>query len=196
MVKKNSYKQALKKLLLGQFGAAMLGIMTSLPTMTISDDNKYGNLLGIATTVLAVFFFMYLQYTAIWDIAAKDKLAIDGGRMTEDRLFGLKAALLANIPTYAFAVLSIIFKSLYILTDVKAIGEIFNLPYIVNVVWNYMYHGLILLCSPGAEAIKKWITIPYLALFILLTVPSLVTCHIAYGMGLKGKRIFPEKKKD
>ena len=193
---KSSYKTALKKLLLGQFGAAMLGIMTSMPTISLSGDNRYGDLLGLATTVLAVVFLLYIQYTAMWDIGAKDKLAIDGGRMKEDIYFGAKAAVFASIPTFILTFLSIVFKSLYLITKVKVFGDIFNISYAVDLIWNYMYHGILMIFSPGPDTVESWISLPYLALFFFLTVPSIVFRYLAYRMGLKGKRLFPERKKD
>ena len=190
---KYSYSTHMRKLILSQFGAAVLAIMTSMPTMTISEDNSYGDLLGIATTVLAVVFFMYLQYTAVWEIAAKDKIAIDGGRMNEDKLRGLKAALLANIPTYAFVTLSIVFKAIFLITDVKGIGLCSDIFYALELFWNYMYHGFLVMLVPKATS---WVSLLYFAAFAAFTIPSLLCCYIAYNQGLKVNRIFPEKKKN
>lgn len=190
---KYSYAVHLKKLLLGQFGAAMLGIMTSMPTLSLG-ENKYGSLLGLATTFLAIFFFLYIEYTAIWDIAAKDKIAIDGERMKKDLFVGAKAAILASIPTYTLAILSMIFKSLYLLTEANWVGTIANITYAIELIWNYMYHGILVLLVP--ESAYSWSSVLYLAVFILLTIPSIITCLFAYRIGLKGKRIIPEKKKN
>ncbi|MBE6586844.1 MAG: hypothetical protein E7647_00350 [Ruminococcaceae bacterium] len=188
--RKYSYKIPLRKLILSQFGAAMLGIMTSMPTISISS----GHTLDIITSSLAVAFLLYLQYTAIWDIAAKDKIAIDGGRLREDKLFGLKAALFANIPTYALAVISIALRGIYLLTHADWVGAISTATYGAELLWNFMYHGYLSLLIPGQP--DSPIFLAYLASFILITVPSLITCLIAYNQGLKGKRILPEKKKD
>ncbi len=190
---KYKYSVHLKKLILAQFGAAMLAIMTSMPTITLA-DGKYGTLLGIATTLLAIVFYLYLQYTAIWDIAAKDKLAIDSNRMEKDDLRGLKAALFANIPTYVLAVLSIILKALYLIAEAEWIGLGSDIFYAVELLWNYMYHGFLVLLVPASNT--SWLSVLFLAAFIILTVPSLITCLIAYRMGLAGKRILPEKKKN
>ena len=187
---KYSYSTAIRKLILAQFGAAILAIMTSLPTITITSN---GTLLGIATTILALVFYFYLQYSAIWDIAAKDKLAIDGKRMTNDSKRGLKAALLANIPTYILVVLSVVFKAVHLFTDIKVVGLCFNIAYAAELFWNYMYHGLLVLIVPDA---KSALSLLYFASFAILTIPSLICCFIAYKMGLKGKHIFPEKKKN
>lgn len=189
--RKYSYKTPLKKLILAQFGAAMLAIMTSMPTVTIGDS---GRTLEIITSALAVFFLLYLQYTAVWDIAAKDKIAIDGGRLREDKLIGLKSALLANIPTYAISLIAIVFRGIYLISDSNLIGTFSTATYAADLLWNYMYHGALVLIIPSSP--NSPLFLAYLSSFILFTAPSLITCFIAYNQGLRGKRIIPEKKKD
>ncbi len=189
--RKYNYKLPLKKLILAQFGAAMLGIMTSMPTVSIANG---GHALDLATSTLAVAFLLYLQYTAMWDIGAKDKIAIDGGRLRCDKLLGLKAALLANLPTYILCALSIIFKGIHLLTSVDAIGACATATYGAELLWNYMYHGYLVLIVPKEPNSAMFIL--YLAAFAALTIPSLLTSFIAYNRGVKGIRIIPEKKKD
>lgn len=189
--RKYNYKLPMKKLILAQFGAAMLGIMTSMPTVSIANG---GHALDLATSTLAVAFLLYLQYTSVWDIAAKDKIAIDGGRLRCDKLVGLKAALLANLPTYVVCVISIIFKALHLLTNVDWIGACATATYGAELLWNFMYHGYLVLIIPSEPNSPAFLL--YLAAFAVLTVPSLLVSYIAYNQGLKGKRIIPEKKKD
>lgn len=190
------YSAAVKKLILTQFGSTIMAIMISMPTATSPEDGVLStgaNILSITTTVLALMFFFYIQYTAMWDIAAKDKLAIDGNRMIKDENIGLKASLLANIPTYAFAMLCIIFRAIFLLTEANAIGLCSDITYAIELIWNYMYHGFLVLIVPSMDS---YLSLLYFASFALFTIPSLICCLIAYRMGLKGKRIFPEKKKD
>lgn len=188
--RKYSYSTPLKKLILSQFGAAMLGIMTSMPTMTIADS---GRTLGLLTSALAVAFLLYLQYTAMWELAAKDKIAIDGARLREDKLLGLKAAFFANLPTMGLAVIAIAFKGLHLLTDASWTNSVYTVAYAAVLMWNYMYHGVLSLIVPNSPASPIFLL--YLASFIILTAPSMICSLVAYRMGLSGKRIFPEKKK-
>ena len=181
----------MKKLILAQFGAAMLGIMTSMPTISLANG---GHTLDLLTSSLSVAFLLYLQYTAIWDIAAKDKIAIDGNRLREDKLVGVKAALLANLPTYILCVLSIILKGIHLLTNVDAIGAASSAVYGAELLWNYMYHGYLVLIVPSQP--NSPVFLAYLAAFAALTIPSILISYIAYNRGLKGIRIIPEKKKD
>ncbi len=189
--RKYNYKQPFKKLILAHFGAAMLGIMTSMPTISLANG---GHTLDLITSSLSVAFLLYLQYTAIWDIAAKDKIAIDGGRLREDKLTGLKAALLANLPTYILCALSIISKGIHLLTEVDVIGACATATYGAELIWNYMYHGYLVLIVPSEPSSPMFLL--YLAAFAALTIPSLLISAIAYNRGLRGMRIIPEKKKD
>ena len=78
-----------KKLMLNQFGGAMLGIMLSSATMQ-------SDMLNFLTSILAIIFYLFLQYTAIWEIGAKDQIRVNGGRAAENKWQGLRIALLAN----------------------------------------------------------------------------------------------------
>ena len=187
--RKYSYKTPIKKLILAQFGAAMLAIMTSMPTVTLGDG---GRTLEVVTSAIAVFFLLYLQYTAMWDIAAKDRISIDGGRLKEDKLVGLKSALLASIPTYVITFIAIALRGIFLLSKADAIGSVSTITYAADLLWNYMYHGVLVLFVPSSP--NSPLFLAYLATFIALTAPSLITCYIAYNQGLKGKRILPEKK--
>ena len=189
--RKYRYSTPLKKLILSQFGAAMLGIMTSMPTLTISDS---GYTLGLLTSALSVAFLLYLQYTAMWELAAKDRIAIDGGRLREDKSLGLKAAFFANVPTMGLALIAIAFKGLHLLTEAGWANSVYTVAYAADLMWNYMYHGLLIFIVPESPASPLFLL--YLASFILLTLPSMICCLLAYRMGLSGKRIIPEKKKE
>ncbi len=187
--RKSSYGTLVKKMMLSQFGAAMLGIMISIPTV---EPNIY---LEITTSSFAALFYMYILYTSVWDVAAKDKLAIDGGRLKEDKFKGLKASLIANAPTLAIGFISIVGRALNgafrfgWATDVAAISSS------VGLLWNSMYIGFINIFNPGAGN-GNWALIRFSLLFFAVTVPALIACHLAYNAGLAGKRIIPEKKKN
>lgn len=190
MAKKNSYKLPMKKLILAQFGAAILGLMMNLPTSTLTNSK----LLDLITSIIAILFFLYIQFTAMWDIGAKDKIAIDGGRMDEDPLYGFKAAFMANIPNYILAFVCVSAKALFVLSDILWAESASFMTYLVSLLWNGMYIGVLeCLVPPQNDGL---LSVAYMCLFFVITIPSLLTCFFAYRMGLKGTRIFPEKKKN
>lgn len=187
---KYSYSTAMRKLILGQFGAAVLGIMLSVPTTNFAN----GALLDVCTSLLAIAFYLYIQYTAVWDIAAKDKLAIDAGRKEADTLIGLKAGLLANIPNFIIGGICLIFKCVAVFFDAlwaDKIAWIFN---IIERLWHGMYAGIFVTVQTAVKG--EAASALYMVIYLLATIPAILTCFVAYRMGLKGKRVFPEKKKN
>jgi len=185
---KYKYAPLVKKLIIFQFGAAVLGFMLSLSTTAIPG----GAMLDLCTSLLAIAFYLYIQYTGVWDIAAKDKIAIDGGRMSEDRFTGLKAALLANIPNFILAFICIAMRIVSITFTLPWADTVAAMCYGITRMWSGMYNGIFVILLP--KTYDDIASVLYMFLLLAVTIPSLITCFIAYVQGLRGKRIFPEKK--
>ncbi len=182
---KYNYMPMVKKLLLCQFGAAVMGIMISF------SNNTY---LNIFTAALSFAFYMYILYTSVWDIGAKDKLAIEGHRMEADRLIGLKAALYANIPNLALAAVCIIGKALGGFADLAFANTAAYWANIITRFWNGMYIGFFVVLQPDkATDLQAFL---YMFIYLAAIIPALLICFIAYNMGVKGIRLIPEKKKN
>ena len=196
MTEKFAYSTPLKKLLLAQFGAAVLGLMMSLPTssMALTEQASLMLLLDLAISLIAVLFLLYIQFTAMWDIGARHKIAVDGGRRKLDMLYGLKSALLANIPNFVLGFVCILAKIIFIITNAEWSESASFVTYLVALLWNGMYLGVLENLIPDAN--NGWISVLYMCLFFVITIPSIAACTVSYIMGLKGKRIFPEKKKN
>lgn len=175
-----------KKLILNQFGAAMLGIMLSSAAMQ-------SRILNFLTSLLAIFFYIFLQYTAIWETGAKDRIRVDGGRASEKKWQGLRIALLANSPNILFAVLVILLTAAGVLTQWSWAGEGALIFTFIARLWQGMYNGLINFVIPSGlnEAQTILSTLIYLAIIL----PSLIANTIGYRMGYMNRRIFPERKK-
>ena len=186
VVKKNKYNYhpLVKKMILCHFGAAIMGIMISF------SNNTY---LNIFTALLSFAFHMYILYTSVWDLAAKDKLAIDGNRMAADKLVGLKAALYANIPSFALAALCIIGRAL----GAFAFFDLGNtVAYWANILarfWNGMYIGIFVVLQPASPSNLE--AVLYMFIYLAATIPALLMCFFAYNAGIRGFRLIPEKKK-
>ena len=180
---KYNYMPLVKKLLLCHFGAAIMGIMVSF------SNNTY---LNIVTSLLSFAFYMYILYTSVWDIAAKDKLAIDGKRMAADKLVGLKAALYANVPSFALAGLCIIGRALGAFASFDFGNTIAYWANILARFWNGMYIGIFVVLQPASPSELE--AVLYMFIYLAATVPALVMCFLAYNAGIKGFRLIPEKK--
>lgn len=86
-IKENSYN--IFKMLLNQFGLAMLALIMTMATHT-------SNTMYLVTSILCTIFYVYLLYVMTYEIGQKDKPAIDGARATLKPLKGLWMSLCAN----------------------------------------------------------------------------------------------------
>lgn len=175
-----------KKLVLNQFGAAMLGIMLSSAAMQ-------SRILNFLTSLLAIFFYIFLQYTAIWETGAKDRIRVDGGRASEKKWQGLRIALLANSPNILFAVLVILLTASGVLTQWSWAGEGALIFTFIARLWQGMYNGLINFVIPSG--LNEVQTILSTLIYLAIILPSLIANTIGYRMGYMNRRIFPERKK-
>ncbi len=179
----NSYygktSSLLSKLFIHQFGLTVFGVLL-YSAATVSGNKS----LVIAFSVFSVLFYLFLLYVLMWETGASDKIRIDGGRMKNDVLKGLKVTLLANIPNYIFAVASTVGYLFINKSIVDANGKFTSPEWAINVYaishtvgfyLNSMYAGI-------ADGLGIS-TAPYL-LFII-TVPSLIVCGVAYWLGTK-----------
>lgn len=86
------------KLFLNQIIIAIFALMISMATLS---NRK----LLLAVSIFSILFFLYLNYAQCWELGAKDKLKIDGGRMEKRPLKGLWLAVGANGPNFISALL-------------------------------------------------------------------------------------------
>ncbi len=181
--------RTISKLLITQFGMTVFGILLYSAASVANNST-----LVTVFSLFSVVFYLFLLYTALWDVGAKDKIRIEGKRLSPRPFHGLLVALCANIPNLLFSVLSSIgyfaidrsmnFSGKYVSPEWAV-----NLYAVVQVVGSYinaMYLGL---------NDKLGITVyPYsLALNVL---PSLLVCFLGYYFGTKEKfPIVPENTK-
>lgn len=178
-LKKNS--EFLTKLLVHQFGLTVFGFLL------YSAAGVSGNrALVIGFSVFSALFYLFLIYVLAWETGSKDKIRIDAGRQKRDVFKGLKVDLMAQIPNFLLAVLSLIG---YIFINKNALteeGQFFSPAWAVNMhaicqllgfYLNAMYLGIFdyleLLAKPSS--------------LFLMTIPTLLTCAFGYYFGTKEK---------
>ena len=94
--KENSYNVI--KLFLNQIGITVFGTMLALATS--------GNpSLLLFSSIFATLFLLVLDYNVCWEIGAKDKIRIDGGRLKPMNGKGALLSLLANVPNLILSLL-------------------------------------------------------------------------------------------
>ena len=149
----------------------------------------FGNVLALSfvnNTVLctlislfAIFFNLFLLYTAIWDVGAKDKPAIDGGRMKPNNFTGLFIALGAYIPSY---ILTLIYAALLpTATTVEGVASTIA-AYIKLTLFllNGAYTGVMSAIKIGENYLNDfwWI-------YLVISIPTIAVCAVSYILGTK-----------
>ena len=79
------------KLLLDQVAIAIFGLVLAL-----ASGMAKNNVLQIVTSVCSVIFYLFLVYTVMWSVGARDRIAIDLGKIRKSYLTPVKMWLLAH----------------------------------------------------------------------------------------------------
>ncbi len=161
------------KLAVNQIAMTIFGLLLSAATFS----NKS---ILLATGVLSAVFYLYLVYTAAWDIGARDKIKIDGGRMKKIKLKGLYLALLSNS---VIILLSLIALICFYLGEYNKLQWAVNTTAVTyNIAWllNGMYISLM--------SFGNIIPLKYY-LMLLSVIPALITSALAYTAGSHNFRL-------
>lgn len=174
-LKDNSY--TVVKLLVYQLGMTIFG---SCISMAVQSSRP----LLLATGIFATLFFVYLIYSALWEIGAKDKIRTDAGRLLPRPLFGLHAALLAGMPNYILLTLMLIgFFFGRGENGLEWAGNLFVVTQVIFKILNGMYIGIIRFFLPDGAVVSAL----NLTLCLCTVLPALLAAHIGYTIGAHGK---------
>lgn len=185
----------IRKLLVYQFGAAFFGILV---------NSSAGRLpwLNWLTGIFAILFYIYLLYGAVWDEGARDRIRVDGGRMTEDKNKGLKVALIANIPNMLIGVCMVVFTVINVLSSAEWSGNIAAIANAAGVLWEGMYVGVLTAIFPQYDyatqttiAFTDFQIIMRAVSFLIIVLPALASCYAAYRLGFNGVAVFRTSNK-
>lgn len=189
-LRENSY--TIVKMFLNQIGMTVFGIMLAMAT-------KSNSTLLLITGLFSVGFYLFLLYSMMWEIGAKDKIRIDGGRAALDPCKGVYISLCANVINILTAVLIII--SFYAMpSEIRTLvanGEsiadealLASTPAWASAVYqvcsaifgflNGMYTAVLKVFAPGFMPAK-----------LITVIPTVASCAVGYLMGVKGMRFIP-----
>lgn len=177
------------KMFLNQFATAVFGFVLAL-----ASSKAQNAVLRNVTSGFAIAFYLFLLYTMTWEIGFRDKNAIDAGRKENKPFTGLWISLLANSINFLLG----IFIMLGSLTNVSVFGKIGGVCASIAVLIEGMYTGVLANhVAPETPLNSFW------WVYLLLPVPALVTCLIAYILGTKDKKFtglfkfqYPESDRD
>ena len=167
----------ISKLFVYQFALTVFGLLL----YTVSQFSESNTIIA-GISAFSVLFYLFIIYTNIWDVGAKDKIRIEGKRLQPRPLHGLFVGIASNIPNFILAILSTV-GYLCIDHSVKnADGKLItpewavNLYGITHAIGSYL-NGTFL----GITSTLKIDVLPF-TLFII-TIPSIVACAIGYYFG-------------
>lgn len=176
----HKYSYSMIKMLLTQIVISIFGLMLSMATVSASSA------IAIAVSVFAILFYLFLIYTLVWEIGAKDKISVDVGKKQYKRFTGLWMGLVANIPNIVLAVILAVSQPF---VAKSAEGQELNGLGIVSVIANVlqgMYFGAIsaIKLPTGKFLSDMWWT------YFLIIVPAVVISFLAYYLGHRNFRFF------
>lgn len=163
------------KLFLAQIGLAVFGFVTSGATMN-------SPVLMVGASVLGILLYFLVIYDFIWEVGGRDRIRNDVAH--EGVRFGkpIYIALIANIPNFIFAILTLIsyfadISGLY--TVANAVLRILQSMYI-GLFKNIIINGMELNANPFTYTVT-----PFISVFVVF---------LFYMLGYKNIKLLPEKK--
>lgn len=173
------------KLLLNQIGVTVFATVLTIAT-------RANPTLLLCSSILSLGLYLFLQYCLCWEIGAKDKIKVDGGRMKEMSAKGLLLGFGANLPNIVLTLL----VGLGILINTAWSGSIAFISNILLRLLNGMYQGPIKLIG---DAINKTVVLDsmYESLptevtwwwYLVAMIPVILVCGLGYLLGSKNIRI-------
>ncbi len=185
------------KLYINQIGIAIFSLFLYTAIGAFGQENdEMSFVFKLLVSAFSVLFYFVLIYTAVWEIGAKDKIRIDGGRLERKPLKGLFVGLFANVINFVITGVALLLSGLYLL----GCGEVFKTVFaVLNLIFR-LFMGMYLGLAQGisymftvADDVKFFIET---AAFLVLPLLSVLVVHFAYQMGLNEKRIFPARKQN
>jgi hypothetical protein len=190
ILKENSYD--IVRLYVNQLGIMIFSML--LYTAVGSFENEsLSRGLSVFVSVFSTCFYLVLVYYAMWEIGAKDKIRIDGGKMEPCKQKGFAMGLCANIPNFALGFITAVLLGIFLLCGNDGVYAAFL---IFNTVMRFhasMFLGFITEVIPSGLSAGKIDYIEFLVEAILFTVIpmlSVAVTHIAYRLGSNEKKIF------
>ncbi len=164
-----SYSYDMLKMFLNQFGTAVFGCALALAAGAAKSPA-----LRNATSVAAIVFYLFLLYTMTWDIGFREKVSVENGRLKKNRFRGVLISFSANSLNFLFAILLLLPQ----IFDVALFSKVGGVTSFLALVLEGMYIGLLANPVGGVPLNSLW------WVWFLLPIPAILTCGIAYNMGL------------
>ena len=188
------HSDSIVKLYINQIGVAIFSIFLYTAAGSFNDDGTSSLTVKLLISAFATIFYFVLIYNVAWEIGAKDKIRIEGGRMTEEKLKGIRLGFYANTPNFAIVGLAFILFSIYMISGAEGLKSIFAILNLIFRLFISMYLGIIQGLTSG---ISENVDLSYLIqtlLYLVFSAIAMLITHISYKLGLKDIRLLPASK--
>jgi hypothetical protein len=181
-LKENSYNMV--RLFVYQFGMTVFGSSLAMA----SQANKP---LLLITSIFATLFFMYLVYSSMWEIGAKDYIRIEAGRLIPRPALGLCIACGAGMPNYILLLLTYI-GFIFASPDIGICADwatgLFSVVHLIFRLLNGMYLGILSIALSSTDA-SGIMSIENMLMCGATVIPALLSAWLGYFIGAKGKTL-------
>lgn len=172
----HNYSYSSIKMFLNQFAISLFGSMLSMASTAAENDT-----LSVIFSIIAVLFYLFLIYTLVWEVGAKDRISVDIGKKAYRPHTGLWIALVANIPNFMAAVLYTIGSPFN--TTHEWAGGMCVVATFFTAIFEGMYLGLTTTLSVGGVVLNRlWWS------YFVIILPALIVAWIGYYLGFKNKK--------
>lgn len=188
--KENSYD--IVRLYVNQLGIMIFSML--LYTAVGSFENeRLSSALGIFVSIFSICFYLVLIYYVVWEIGAKDKIRIEGGRAEPCKHKGLVMGLFANVPNAVLGLITLFFLLIYLASGSPVASSVFLIFNLITRFHASMYLGIISAVVPtglSAGAVDYIKMLVETILFVVIPIVSVAVTHLAYHLGSKEKKLF------
>ena len=174
----NKYSYSMVKMFVNQIAISIFGLMLSMAT-----TNAKSTVLSIVVSAFAILFYLFLLYTLVWEIGAKDKISVDTGKKEYKPMTGLWMSLVANIPNLLFALIFAVSQPFVSNVGVAKFCGVIS--FIANVLQGMYFGTISSIVFPSGKLLSQM----WWAYFIIV-IPALLTSFLAYFLGHKDFRFF------
>ena len=176
--KKNSYE--IVRLFVIQMGIMIFSFVVSTAAVRVYDQNTKGAHLVVC--VFSVLFYLFVLYTTVWNVGLKRSERLANGHEKEDKLYGAKIALYANLPNLFLCLLMAIGLFRLAFSNSFFIG-LFGVARLLEGLLNANYLGIVNYLASS----DNYVLITLLSFASVL--PSVLVTQIACMLGEKNIRL-------
>lgn len=158
------------RMFLNQFATSIFGLVLAIAAQK-SENATLRNI----TSVGAILFYLFLLYTMTWEIGFADRTAVEAGRKPKRPFTGVLLSVFANFINWLLAICILLG---HLLDDVTFFTRLRDIARMGAQFLEGMFTGLLANRVGGVSLNSVW------WIYFLLPIPSILTCGIAYLLGL------------